>query len=66
MNALWSIFTNNGMYSDTETIVGLVLSVIGSFLIMRHAAIKSGRELKETMIRELGYERYMEIINNQL
>jgi ammonia channel protein AmtB len=34
VNAIWDMLTNNDMYSNIETIISVLFSVIGTFIIM--------------------------------
>lgn len=54
--SIWEIFTNNGMYSNTEAVVVLILSAIFAFLIMWRIRVVADQELKEDMIKDLGIE----------
>ena len=61
MESIWAMFTNNGMYSDIETIIMLILSVIGAFLIMRYFAKEADRKQRSEMLKEMSYEGYLKI-----
>jgi len=61
-DAIWNLFTNNGMYSNTETAIILVLSIIFALGIMYALGQKAEAETRQRMIADLGYQRYLDLL----
>lgn len=59
LQAMWAMFTNNGMYSTTETIVMLIVGTIGAVLFMGFIFRKAENERTADMISDIGYAGYL-------
>lgn len=62
LEKIWAMFTRNGMYSNTETIVMIILACIITFLYLNYIAKKADEERKKAMIEDLGYQGYLDLI----
>ena len=58
-NFLWSMFTNNGMYSSTEATIMIVVSFVATTLFMRHQFHQAEIENRTHIISDLGFDGYL-------
>ena len=59
LSLLWSMFTNNEMYSNTETAVILALSLIMTILFMWYQFYQADNEHRAHIIADLGFNGYL-------
>jgi len=64
LEVIWSMITNDGMYSNTEAAIILPVSFVIAILIMCYISKDAEKKLKRSMIHDLGYEGYLRVKQN--
>ena len=61
---LWALFTNDGMYSTSETVCIILIAAIATTLFLRFQFHRAKEEERSNAIADLGYAGYLEHIEH--